>query len=343
MNNYLKWIIPIACILIGFVAGIIVDKFVFKKLNNLANRRLYKKEIIFLSLQGIPKFWFFVAGFYGAVIILQLDKVISETLASNLQKVLSAIFLYTVVIVLARLVASFVTLISQTIEGLSTSLISNLARIIVFVFGILMILETLGFSITPIIATLGIGGLAMALAFQETLSNLFSGLYLLISKQVRPGDYVKLETGQEGYVTDITWRNTVIKEIPHNEIIIPNTKLASAIFTNYHLPAKEITVTVDVSVSYDSDLEKVERVTIEVAKQVMQEMEIYIVDFEPFILYQKFGEFSVDLKAFMRVGEFLEQREIKHKFIKRLHRRYKEEGIKIPFPVREIYTKEKRE
>lgn len=343
MGVYFKWIIPVVFVLFGFLSGIICEKFVLTKLKALAIKtRLPGNEIIFFSLKGIPKILCFVAGFYGSVLSLELNQVIPINLSHNLQKVLIAIFLYAIVIALARLAARFVTLLTQRTEGVSASLLSNLAKICVFVFGILMILQTLGFSITPILATLGIGGLAVALAFQETLANLFSGLYLIISKQVRTGDYVKLETGQEGYVTDITWRNTVIKEIPHNVIVVPNSKLASAIFTNYHLPAKEITLTVDVSVSYDSDLEKVERVTIEVAKEVMQEMARDITDFEPYVLYQKFGDFSIDLKAFLQVSEFLDQRVAKHKFIKRLHRRYKEEGIKIPVPIREIYTQEKR-
>ena len=344
MVVYLKWIIPVAFVLFGFLAGIIFERFVLKKLKSLAIKtRLPGNEIIFLSLKGIPKILCFVAGFYGAVLSLELNQVIPSNVSNTLQKVLTAIFLYAIVIVFARVAAGFVSLLTQRTEGVSASLLSNLAKICVFVFGILTILQTLGFSITPILATLGIGGLAVGLAFQDTLANLFSGLYLIISKQVRTGDYVKLETGQEGYVTDITWRNTVIKEIPHNVVIVPNSKLASAIFTNYHLPIKEITVTVDVSVSYDSDLEKVERVTIEVGREVMQEIASDITGFEPFVLFEEFGEFSIHLKAFLRVSEFLDQRVARHKFIKRLHRRYKQEGIEIPFPIREIYTKERRQ
>ncbi|MFB2919797.1 MULTISPECIES: mechanosensitive ion channel family protein [Aerosakkonema] len=341
MNDYLKWILPVGLVCLGFIAGLIFEKFIFNKLKRFATKtRLPGNEILFLSLRGIPKIWFVIAGFYAAVISLQVSQVIDSTLADILQKILTAIFLFTVTIALARLTASFVNVFTQRTEGVSASLLSNLARIVVFVFGILTILQTLGFSITPILATLGIGGLAVALAFQDTLSNLFSGLYLIISKQVRTGDYVKLETGQEGYVTDITWRNTVIQELPHNVIIVPNSKLASAIFTNYHLPAKEIIVLVEVGVSYDSDLDQVEWVTFDVAQEVMQKVSGSAFGFEPFIRYHTLSEYSIRFTVFLRANEFLDQRVVKHEFIKRLHRRYQEEGIVIPFPTRTVYYAE---
>ncbi|MBD2742112.1 mechanosensitive ion channel family protein [Coleofasciculus sp. FACHB-1120] len=337
-----QWIVPIAFILSGFLVGIIFDKFFLPRLKRIAVKtRLPGNEIVFHSLRGIPKIWFIVAGFYGAIFTLQLNQVIPDRISGIFQNILTVIFLYSVTLVLARLTASFVTIFGQRTPGVSASLLSNLAKIVVLVLGILMILQTLGISITPILATLGIGGLAVALAFQDTLSNLFSGLYLIISGQVRTGDYVKLETGQEGYVTDITWRNTVIRELPNNLVVVPNTKLASAIFTNYHLPVKEITLPIQVGVSYDSDLEHVEEITVEVAKEVMQELAADISDFEPFILYQNFGEFSINFTVFLRVNEFLNQRIAKHKFIKKLHRRYQQEEITIPFPSREVYVNQK--
>lgn len=332
----MQWIVPLALILSGLLAGVIFEKVILKKLKKLAAiTQRVENEILIQSLQGMTFIWFVVAGVYGAVFSLPLTPVISGTI----QKLLTVIFLYSVTVFLARLAVSFFTLYSQNILP-SASLLSNLVRIVVFVFGILIILQTIGIQITPILATLGIGGLAVALAFQDTLSNIFSGLYLIISKQVRPGDYVKIETGQEGYVTDITWRNTTIKEITSNIIIVPNTKLGSAIFTNYHLPGKELNLQIHVGVSYDSDLEKVEKVTVEVAKEVMSKI-ADLAEFEPVIRYNKFGEFSIEFIVFLRVNEFLDQALAKHELIKRLHRRYRQEGIEIPFPSRTVYMKEK--
>ncbi|WP_193196726.1 mechanosensitive ion channel family protein [Nostoc sp. MG11] len=333
----MQWIAPIAFILAGLLAGIIGEKVIFKKLQKfVANKRIAGGEIIFHSLHRMTFIWFVLGGFFWAI----LSSPLKPDIAIVMQKILTIALLYSVTLFLARLTAGFVNLFIRRAEGVPTSLISNLAKIVVLILGTLILLQTVGVQITPIVTTLGIGGLAVGLALQDTLANLFSGFYLIISKQVRTGDYVKLDGGHEGYVTDITWRNTTIKEISNNVIIVPNSKLASAIFTNYHLPVKEITLTMDVGVSYDSDLEQVERVTVEVAKEVMQEIAPQLMLNEPHIRFHTFGDFSIDFRIYMRVNEYFDQRIGKHIFIKKLHKRYQQEGIQIPFPIRDIYMQD---
>ncbi len=340
MNQHLKllqWVIPIAIIFLGWFVGIIVERLFFNKLNHfIAKTPFQGNGLVLKVLHKMPSLWFFLAGLYGAILTLPLN----STVKATLEKILIAIFLYTVTVVIARMAAGLVTIYSQRTPGLSASLLSNITKIAVISCGILVILQSLGISITPILATLGIGGLAVALAFQDTFSNLFSGFYLIIAGQVRTGDYVKLATGEEGYITDITWRNTTIKEISNNLIIVPNSKFSSAIFKNFHLPAQEIVMQVPVGVSYDSDLEKVERVTIEVAREVMQNVPGGIPEFEPFVRYHEFKEFEISFITFLRVKEFFDQRLVKHEFIKRLHKRYREESIEIPYPSRNLYLKE---
>ncbi|MEA5595405.1 mechanosensitive ion channel family protein [Rivularia sp. UHCC 0363] len=333
----MQWIRPLLFILVGLFAGIIAEKIIFNKLGNIITKKgIPGSEIIFGSLRRIPFTWFVLAGFFGAILSYSL----TEDVTTALQKIVIAIFLFTITLVLARLAAGFINLFIQRTEGVPASLISNLIKSIIFLLGALIIFQTIGIEITPIITTLGITGLAVGLALQDTLANLFSGFYLLLSKQVKTGDYIKLESGQEGYITDITWRNINIEELAKNIIIVPNSKLASANFTNYHLPAKQLTLTMNVGVSYDSDLEQVERVTVEVAKEVMQEIALDLVANEPFIRFHTFNDFSIDFTLYMRVGEYFEQRIGKHLFIKKLHKRYKQEGISIPFPIRDIYMKE---
>ncbi|WP_414528744.1 mechanosensitive ion channel family protein [Nodularia chucula] len=335
-----EWIVTIAFILLGLLAGIIGEKVIFTKLRKfVVEKEIPGSEIIFSALHRMTFFWFVLAGFFGAIVYSSLT--INEDAKNLLQKIITILFLYTVTLVLARLTAGFVNLFIQRTEGVPASLISNLAKIAVLILGILILLQTVGVQITPIVTTLGVGGLAVGLALQDTLANLFSGFYLIISKQVKTGDYVKLDDGYEGYVTDITWRNTTIKEFKNNIIIVPNSRLASAIFTNYHLPVKAITLTMNIGVGYDSDLEQVERVTVEIAKEVMAEIAPELVEFEPNIRFHTFNDFSIDFKLYMRVHEYFDQRIGTHLLIKKLHKRYQQEGIEIPFPVRDIYVQNK--
>jgi small-conductance mechanosensitive channel len=184
-----------------------------------------------------------------------------------------------------------------------------------------------------LLTALGVGGLAVALALQDTLSNLFAGFYLTVARQIRLGDYVKLDTGQEGYVEDIGWRATMIRLLPNNMVIVPNNKISQAIITNYNLPSRDLAVLVEVGVSYDSDLERVERVTIEVGREIMKSVTGGVPDFEPFIRYHTLGEYSINFTVILRAKEFVDQYLVKHQFVKRLVDRYRKEGITIPFPT----------
>src|SRR4030066_2427909 len=127
--------------------------------------------------------------------------------------------------------------------------------------------------------------------------------------------------------------------LPNNVVIVPNSKLVSSQITNFYLPEPELAVLVQVGVSYQSDLEKVERVTIEVAKQVLQEVEGGVKEFEPFIRYHTFNDISINFTVILRAKEYVHKYLITHEFIKRLHRRYQQEDIEIPFPIRTVYMK----
>ena len=151
---------------------------------------------------------------------------------------------------------------------------------------------------------------------------------------------MKLDSGEEGYVADITWRNTIIRALPNNMIIVPNSKIASTIVTNYYQPEQETAVLIQVGVSYDSDLKKVEKVTIEVGAEIMKEVEGGVPEFEPFIRYHTFDDFSINFTVILRTKEYVGNYLIKHEFIKRLHERYDKEGIVIPFPIRTVYMPE---
>jgi small-conductance mechanosensitive channel len=211
---------------------------------------------------------------------------------------------------------------------------------LVAILGLLVILNGLGLSITPMLTALGVGGLAVALALQEPLANFFAGLFLTLAGQIRVGDYVKLDSGQEGYVVDFSWRSTRLRMLANNLIVVPNAKLAQAIVVNHQLPSQDLAVLVDVGVDYSSDLARVERIVIDVGRQVMTEVRGGVPEFEPFIRYHTFGDSSVNFTTILRAGEFVDQYLVKHEFVKRLHQRFNQEGIVIPFPIRTIAQRE---
>jgi small-conductance mechanosensitive channel len=248
-----------------------------------------------------------------------------------------------VTVVLSKISVGFVNVYSKRVDGAftSTSIFTNITRILVFIIGILIIFQYLGISTVHILTVLGVGGLAVALALQDTLSNLFAGIQVIASGHLKPGHYLRLSSGEEGYVADITWRYTTIISLQNNTIIVPNSKLASAIVIDFNIPDEIISTSIEVGVSYDSDLEKVEKVTTEVAREVIKDTAVCVSEFEPSVTYKKFGDSNISLDVDFHVKRFVDQNIIRHEFIKRLHKRYKEEEIDTPFSVRAVYMKEK--
>ncbi len=220
-----------------------------------------------------------------------------------------------------------------------TSLTQNIIRGIIIAIGGLVILSHFGIAITPLLTALGVGSLAVALALQDTLTNLFAGFQIIASKQISSGDYVKTDTGQEGTVIDIGWRNTRIKQLANNVIIIPNSKITASIITNCSLPDKEIVFTVSVGVAYESDLQKVEKVTIEVAEAVLVATPGGSKTFKPLVRFSSFGDSAINFNVILRALDFTDQGLLTHEFIKNLHVRFKKEAIDMPFPHRVVHLK----
>jgi small-conductance mechanosensitive channel len=221
----------------------------------------------------------------------------------------------------------------------NTSIFTNIVKILVYTLGIFFIMSFLGIPIAPALTALGVGGLAMALALQDTLSNLFAGLQMLASKKLKPGDYIQLDSGQEGFVEDIAWRNTTIRALGNHIIIVPNSVMSGSIVKNFILPDSQNSILVPVGVSYASDLKRVEKITIEVATEIQKTIEGAVVDHIPLIRFNEFADSSINFNVILRSGDFTSQFVIKHEFIKALHERYNQEGIEIPFPIRTVYLK----
>lgn len=324
------WLLPSAFIAAGLLAGLAAEKLLLPLVRRMVQKiHLETVNLVVRSLRGMALLWGILAGLTGAITVMPLEPDTSEFLGH----IPAVLFLFSLTVVLSRLLVGLFDLHARKGRGdtPTISLFTNIIKLSVYILGILVILQSLGISITPVLTALGVGGLAVALALQETLSNLFAGLQIIAARQVKPGDYIHLESGEEGYVTDVTWRNTTIRAIPNNMIIVPNSKLASTILTNYHQPLKEMLVYVSVGVHYDSDLEHVERVTLEVARNVLDTVPGGKKDHEPKIRYNEFGDSGIIFKTVLAVEEFYDHLELTHQFVKKLKKRYDEEGIVIPF------------
>ena len=232
-----------------------------------------------------------------------------------------------------------VNIAHKTDSQLDDTLLPTLRRIFpitVYATGFLVAIDAVGISISPILAGLCIGGLAVALAVQPTLSNFFAGTYVVTEGELNEGDFIELEGGPSGYVEDVGWRSTKIRSRFNNLVIIPNSKMAESIVTNFFSPTPAMNVLVTCGVSYESDLGMVEQIALEEANILLKESDDAIKDVTPFFGFSNFGDSNIDFFVFMQAVDRIGTFRLKSTLIKRIHTRFVSEGIEINYPVRKL-------
>ncbi|HLD97305.1 MAG TPA: mechanosensitive ion channel family protein [Candidatus Nanoarchaeia archaeon] len=209
--------------------------------------------------------------------------------------------------------------------------------VFIYVIAFVGVLDQLNIKITALLASLGVASLAVALALQDTIANFFAGIYVMADRPVRAGDFVRIENGEEGYVEEVGWRSTKIRTLPNNTVIIPNSKLAQSILTNYYLPDMQTGIILNCGVAYGSDLEKVEAVTVKVAEEVQKRVEGATRGFQPFVRFNGFGDSNINFTVIMRVAEPVAKYVVIHEFMKSLAKAYEKEKIEISVPARKVF------
>lgn len=263
-----------------------------------------------------------------------------EPVKSSVDKAAIVAFTVLLSVILVRVLS---TLIGQWLNvrqefSKTPEVLTNVVAVTVYAIALLMILSYFGINITPLITTVGIGGLAVGLALKDTLSNFFAGLHLISDKPIRIGDFVELENGQvSGHVEDIGWRSTRIRTLKNTAVVVPNAKLAESTITNDSMPEEKTRFWVDVGVAYTEDLAAVEEVVVDVATQLQKEQEEAVTDFEPFVRYRQFADSNINFRVILEAEQPLHKYVLTHRFVKNLHSRFAEEDIEISWPVRKVY------
>src|SRR5215472_2623739 len=340
LNHPGQLIPPLAVFAVTLGVGYLVRRFFLRALEAWHSHKQSRPgRILTDALRGPLFIWILILAVHLAIESSELPARFTRWSP----RLLGSLWIFSLTLMCMRLAGNLVRYYGDQVPGALplTSLSQTLAQLIVVILGFLILLNDLGFSITPILTALGVGGLAVALALQDTLSNLFAGFYVAVARQVRLGDYIKTDGGQEGYVTDISWRSTTIRALSNNLIIVPNAKLAQAIVTNYYLPEKRMPSQVQVGVSYDCDPALVERVLLEIAAEGVREIPGMLTEPAPGVaLDPGFAESSLVFSLNYWVAEFTNQFSVRNELRKRILERFRAEGIEMPFPTRTIYLQQ---
>jgi small-conductance mechanosensitive channel len=341
-RHWVQLIVPLCVLALTLAAGYAAKHLIVRLLRSWAERsKGPTPRIVIDALKGPFMIWVLILGAHLSMQSSDLPSLLPHATQWT-SRVLLVLWILSLTIVSSRLAGDLIRFYGKDVPGALpvTTLSQTLAQLTVVILGLLVLLNQLGISITPVLTALGVGGLAVALALQDTLSNLFAGFYMAVARQVRLGDYIRLNTGEEGYVTDIGWRSTTIRGLSNNMIIIPNSKLGQAIVTNFYLPDKRVGVSIQINVSHDSDPDRVERVLLEEAQAAASEIRGLLADPAPDVkLDPGFGDWSLGFTLGYNVEEFADQFRVRHELRKRILKRLRQEKIELPFPTRTIYMR----
>ena len=344
----------VALLVVAFLFFVLLSYLVHFILDRVADslKRKQRAEVIehLIGATYRPITWFFlVQGLLAVAILLSTMERWQD--AIGLDEWLSVIFRIWGVLTLlliasggARALGVVLNWYSEHLaadEGaiIAPSLVSPLRRfatLAIYIVAILLALELMGISVTPLVAGLGIGGLAVALAVQPTLSNFFAGSYLSGDRVISSGDFVELENGFQGYVVDVGWRSTRLRTPYNNLVVVPNSRLADSMLTNFSSPEELIGVLVMCGVSYDSALADVERMAKEAGQKVIDNTDGADKGMAPWFGFETFGDSNIDFWVWVQAKSRVDSFIVKSELIKALHERFGAEGISINYPMRHL-------
>ena len=229
---------------------------------------------------------------------------------------------------------------SEAFRQKTLPIVRRIVRVTIMLVGAVLVLDQLGIAISPLLAGLGIGGLALALAAQPILANIFAGSYVLSDGSISVGDFLEIEGGPTGWVDDIGWRATRLRTFDNNLIVIPNSTLAESTVTNFDTQDPPVGVPMVCGVAYEEDLERVEAVALEVLAQIVAEREEADPGYPPLVRFQGFGDSNIDFLMKLQARNRRDRGRVAHEIVKRIHTRFNAEGITINYPARRLYLQE---
>lgn len=340
-----EWLDPATAgviVLIAFAAALITHKLIFPLIIRLTHWTPTDLDSrLIRSVRWPVTIGIVVVGVYLALTIpLDLTGAQQHRVDTVAQALAVVLGIFAVVGLLSSVVDWYLTTLAASATHVMDLRLFPLLRrvgiIVIYGIGALLVLDVLEINISPLIAGLGLGGLAVALALQPTLANLFAGTYVMTEGVISTGDYIELEGGVAGYVVEVGWRSTRIRTWGNNLVVIPNARFAETIITNYQEPVPAVNVYLTCGVSYDSDLDLVEKVSREVMQDLLEVSPSAVKEYGAWFAFDSFGESNVNFWLFIQARDRIASFTLQGELIKDLHRRFQEDGIVINYPMRTL-------
>jgi small-conductance mechanosensitive channel len=224
------------------------------------------------------------------------------------------------------------------IDDVLIPVIDKVGGVVILVFGAIATVNYLGYDITFLLAGVGVFGLVIAFAAQDALSNFFSGMALLLDRPFSEGDFITLNSGELCRVDKIGIRSTRLHDVfANNLIVLPNNKLVNDKLVNLDEPSRRAIWDVTLTVPYGSDIEKIEKILIDVARKHQEVLKGE--DADPSVRLSNFGELAIEFKLFFTVDDFMTKWRVAHELRKEIGKRFSEERIEMGAPRLSVQTR----
>ncbi|MFQ3633396.1 mechanosensitive ion channel family protein [Roseiflexus sp.] len=320
-----------AILIVGLilVTGLVLDWVARPLLRRWADaREAIVVEAITIASSGQFTFWTLIIA-----LRLWADQPTAPTLSATTLRVLDIAMVLAVTIFLVRLITNLVDTFLRHRHIGNISLINNLLRGLgaLAVGGTLLV--SLGVPLGPLLTVIAGSSLGITFALREPLSNFFAGVQILAFNRVRPGDYIRLASGEEGIVTDIRWSDTYLRQLANNVVIIPNAQMITQTMINFSRPEPELNVLVDFAVGADADLEQTEALVLNVAREVLTATPGAVSAFEPLVRFNAVDATGIRFTVVLRAQSYTDQFLLRHEMIKHLRQQFQAEGIAPPTQI----------
>ena len=319
------WLYAIAVVGGSFLAGAAVDALLVSLLLRKDGAEPRMRQSFGRALRGQPEVWGVLLG----VALFHPFAFLAPSGQTWLARLIAIATILSVTVFVTRLSGWLLRayLRQDSVSAPSGTIFVNLARLMIWAVGLTFVLGALGVQIGPLMASLGVVGLAVSLGLQDTLANFFAGLQMTLSRQIQPGDYIRLSTSEEGTVHDVTWRNTTVRSPGGDLVIVPNAVIGKALITNFTSVDQSHTSSIPFTVAYGTDLARVKHLAEQIACEVRDSADAAVKEFEPTCRFTVFKTDGVQGSVSVRVDRYQDRFPVVEEIVTRLHERLSAEGV----------------
>lgn len=331
-----------AGIAIGFRVSSSILAYAIIKIFRLEKKQKAKFSSFYKPLKGL----FITIGIYWAIMFLRKGFEISDTTIAIVNK----IFKISIILIIAKGMDQAVSVQSKIIKKLnykinhnksvddnSLVLIIKIAKVIIYTVAIVLIIQELGYDLKGLIAGLGIGGVIITLAAQDTAKNLFGGLVIFLDKPFRVGDYIEAET-YSGTVEDITFRSTAIRTLDDSLLHIPNSEMSSIVITNWSEINKRRYKT-NLVVTLETPLDRIEKTEKEIRNMLAMQEEVFsdtiMINFENILE----SGIEIVIIAYVNIINYREYLNLKEKLNYQIMKILENNHVELAYNTQTIHVK----